>query len=99
MGRPPTSGTHPTEMLSCYCLQRSWGKVIFSEACVKNSVHIPPEAVHAGRYGQQAGGTHPTRMHTCCQLFRDTIKFRPLIIDDKIECTNKQITKRRPLRI
>ena len=25
----------------------------------------PPEAVHAGRYGQQAGGTHPTGMHTC----------------------------------
>ena len=24
---------------SYYCLQRSWGKVIFSEACVKNSVH------------------------------------------------------------
>ena len=22
-----------------YCLQRSWGKVIFSEACVKNYVH------------------------------------------------------------
>ena len=31
----------------------------------------PPEAdtpscaVHAGRYSQQAGGTHPTGMHTC----------------------------------
>ena len=24
-----------------------------------------PCAVHAGRYGQQAGGTHPTGMHTC----------------------------------
>ena len=24
-----------------------------------------PPAVHAGRYGQQAGGTHPTEMHTC----------------------------------
>ena len=24
-----------------------------------------PLAVHAGRYGQQAGGTHPTGMHTC----------------------------------
>ena len=22
-------------------------------------------AVHAGRYGQQAGGTHPTGMHSC----------------------------------
>ena len=24
-----------------------------------------PPAVHAGRYGQQAGGTHPTGMHSC----------------------------------
>ena len=24
-----------------------------------------PGAVHAGRYGQQAGGTHPTGMHSC----------------------------------
>ena len=66
------------------CLgRRSWGKVIFSEVCVKNSVHDggclgrqtpweqtppgadTPGAVHAGRYGQQAGGTHPTVMHTC----------------------------------
>ena len=30
---------------------------------------IPPCAVHAGRYGQQAGGTHPTGMHTCSQMF------------------------------
>ena len=27
---------HPTGMKSCYCRQRSWCKVIFSEACVKN---------------------------------------------------------------
>ena len=25
----------------------------------------PPGTVHAGRYGQQTGGTHPTGMHTC----------------------------------
>ena len=25
----------------------------------------PPEAVHAGRYGQQADGTHSTGMHSC----------------------------------
>ena len=29
----------------------------------------PPQAVHAGRYGQQAGGTHPTGMHTCLCIF------------------------------
>ena len=29
-----------------------------------DQVH-PPGAVHAGRYGQQAGSTHPTGMHSC----------------------------------
>ena len=24
-----------------------------------------PGTVHAGRYGQQAGGAHPTGMHSC----------------------------------
>ena len=28
-------------------------------------VGTPPWAVHAGRYGQQACGTHPTGMHSC----------------------------------
>ena len=27
--------------------------------------HTPPGAVHAGRYRQQAGGMHPTGMHSC----------------------------------
>ena len=65
-----------------------WGKVIFSVACVKNSVHrgdglpqcvlgeklhppgadISPCAVHAGRYGQQAGGLHPTGMQSCFEM-------------------------------
>ena len=80
-----------------YRPQRSWGKVIFSQAsvtlskgggstwagtppgtrCPPDQVHppglgtppgpdTPPRAVHAGRYGQQAGGTHPTGMHSCC---------------------------------
>ena len=29
----------------------------------------PPGAVHAGRYGQQAGGTHPTGMQSSSDLF------------------------------
>ena len=29
----------------------------------------PPRAAHAGRYGQQAGGTHPTGMHSYYQSF------------------------------
>ena len=30
---------YPNLVFTCYRPQRSWGKVIFSEACVKNSVH------------------------------------------------------------
>ena len=29
------------------------------------SRHPPSCTVHAGRYGKQAGSTHPTGMHTC----------------------------------
>ena len=101
---PPADGINiRLQLISCYRPQRSWGKVIFSEACVKNSVHkggclphgmlgytpwgpdTPPEQtppskpeagtplgadtptpckVHAGRYGEQAGGTHPAGMHS-----------------------------------
>ena len=57
-----------------------WEGYVFT--CVCDSVHgggvpasvppgadtPPPRAVHAGRYGQQAGGTHPTGMH-CCNMF------------------------------
>ena len=28
-----------------------------------------PGAMHARRYGQQAGGTHPTGMHSCLKEF------------------------------
>ena len=31
--------------------------------------YTPLRAVHAGRYGQQAGGTHPTGMHSCFHFF------------------------------
>ena len=36
---------------------------IFRSVCQEFCSHSG--AVHAGRYGQQAGGTHPTGMHTC----------------------------------
>ena len=50
-----------------YLPQRSWGKVIFSETCVKYSVHILEQSMLG--YGQPAGGTHPTGMHTWCYKF------------------------------
>ena len=51
--------------------------------------HSPPGAVHAGRYGQQEGGTHPTGMHSCslnffaCRLifFRFRSHFRMVGMD------------------
>ena len=103
-GRHPTSrqtpppkmatvvdGTHPTGMHSCYHLQRSWGKVIFSEACVKNSVHIGD--VH-GRGMHGKGGVHG-RGHAwwggACvaggrawQILRDTVNERAVRI--LLEC-------------
>ena len=36
-----------------------------------------PRAVHAGRYGQQAGGTHPTAMHSCSRMhLRNTLHLK-----------------------
>ena len=49
---------------NCYRPQRSWGKVIFSEACVKNSVHRgrPQAHTHGGGCVVWVGGSkgpHP----------------------------------------
>ena len=42
---------------------------IFRSVCQEFCSHLG--AVHAGRYGQQVGGMHPTGMHTClvCVFF------------------------------
>ena len=60
-------GMHPTGMQSCYHLQRSWGKVIFSQASVILFTGIPPQAgrqagTHTPRPGRQAGP--PGEEHT-----------------------------------
>ena len=76
----------------CYRPQRSWGEVMFSQACVilftgagsasacwdttpppPDQAGTPPRtrqappsgAEHTGRYGQRAGGMHPTGMQSC----------------------------------
>ena len=58
-----------------------WGKVIFSQACVilfRGGLHseggrtIPPPSDTMG-YGQRAGGTHPTGMHSCCEKTNTSI--------------------------
>ena len=54
-------GTHSTGMHSCYRPQRSWGKVIFSEACVNNSVQ-------GGMHGC-SGGVHGFIRGACMVLF------------------------------
>ena len=46
----------------------SCGKVMFSQVCVKNSVHRWACVAGRGRAGEtatKAGGTHPTGMHSC----------------------------------
>ena len=48
--------------LDIYRPRRSWGKVIFSETCVKNSVHRGVSAsFHAGIHPPGTRGRHPPR--------------------------------------
>ena len=60
-------------------------------ASVHGGIHPPPRAdtplraVHAGRYRQQAGGKHPTGMHTCfCSV--DTCN------NDRVKCKKYKIS-------
>ena len=52
--------------------------ILFTEGGVPGQVpqagtppgrYTPRGAVHVGRYGQQAGGTHPTGMHSCLPYY------------------------------
>ena len=66
-----------TGFSSYYHPQRSCDKVMFSQVCVKNSVHGGGDVCMArgGMHGRgacvaeetaiTAGGTHPTGMHSC----------------------------------
>ena len=53
----------------------------------------PPGAVHAGRYGQQTGGTHPTGMHSCLQFnymsLLQNFKWSPLEINTEIRSVSE----------
>ena len=48
----------------------------------------PPGTEHAGRYGQRAGGTHPTGMQSCFLFFHNKYLFRTSI--DKFKSTFSQ---------
>ena len=41
------------------------GRYTHQSGTPPGQVHPPSGAVQAGRYGQQAGGTHPNGMHSC----------------------------------
>ena len=77
-----------------YRPQRSWGKVIFSQASMilfmgglpqcmlgyhpPGPGRHPPGAEHTGRYGQRAGGMHPTGMQSCYfNVFKEISKHLP----------------------
>ena len=51
-GTSPRSGTPP------------WNQVHRPRPGTPPGKNNPPGALHAGRYGQQEGGTHPTGMHS-----------------------------------
>ena len=55
---PPGSGTPPNQVPSL-------GPGTPPEPGALPGTRCTPRAVHGGRYGQQAGGTHPTGMHSC----------------------------------
>ena len=44
------------------------GEGVGRSAPLHAGIHPLPSAVHAGRYGQQAGSTHPTGMQSCYYL-------------------------------
>ena len=69
------------EIKHYYRPQRSWGKVIFSEACVKNSVHRGGACVAGGVRGGRAcmaGGHvwHPRSPVPPRQILRDAVNER-----------------------
>ena len=62
-GQVPPGQAHPPKVMFYTCLSVHRGEYLGRYH--PGQVH-PPGAVHAGRYGQQAGNTHPTGMHSCC---------------------------------
>ena len=57
-GTPSPAGAHPGQVHPSLAGTPPLGRY------TPRHVH-PPGAVHAGRYGKQAGGTHPAGMHSC----------------------------------
>ena len=55
-------GTHPTGKLSCYCPQRSWGKVMFLQASVM-LLTGRSASVHAGIADPPGSDTPPGSRH------------------------------------
>ena len=49
----------------CHSVHRGWQTPLLG----RPPMQTPPCTVHAGRYGQQAGGMHATGMHTCLAKF------------------------------
>ena len=74
-GTPPLAGTpprqvHPPEQVHPPAQVHPPGKVHTSQGRYTPRTGTPPAgtppgAVHAGRYGQRADGTHPTQMYSC----------------------------------
>ena len=57
------------------------------------SARYPPRAVHAGRYGQQAGGTHPTGMHSCWKIVPQWLSKR-IFLNVRSEFSVQSTTKK-----
>ena len=51
----------------------------------------PPSAEHSGRYGQHAGGTHPTGMQSCLKIIFNNV-FQWSILPLRISNSNSSFT-------
>ena len=66
--RPPWDQAPPREQTPLGPGTPPWEQTPWDQAPPKEQTpaeQAPPCAVHAGRYGQQAGGMHPTGMQSC----------------------------------
>ena len=89
--------THPNGMLSCYCPQRSWGKVIFSQASVilftGGSASKHAGIPHPSGPGTTPGpGRHPSPEQ---RILGDTVNERAVCI--LLECNLVSTFYHKPL--
>ena len=73
-----------------FCLSACWDTHTLRRH-TPGAVTSPPRAVYAGRYRQQAGGTHPTGMHSCPSLFLNDSIRSAILASDVLPLENQMV--------